>query len=73
MKTKNMENYKLEELMREKYLPFSEKIFKKHFAPVKRKNVCDLKKINYIILNSPLEIFYLDSRLRGNDYAGLRF
>ena len=52
MKTKNMENYKLEELMREKYLPFSEKIFKKHFAPVKRKNVCDLKKINYIIIKN---------------------
>ena len=47
-----MENYKLEELMREKYLPFSEKIFKKHFAPVKRKNVCDLKKINYIIIKN---------------------
>ena len=52
MKTKIMENYKLEELMREKYLPFSEKIFKKHFAPVKRKNVCDLKKINYIIIKN---------------------
>ncbi len=38
-----MEDYKLEELMHEKYLPFSEKIFKKHFAPVKRKNVCNSK------------------------------